>query len=309
MILHLSHSDDEFVATGKVVSRVLAMKGLRVRTPAKVNLFLRVLSRRPDGYHEIETLFQAIGLEDELFVEKSSGDVRLEVPGFSELENEKNLVLRVLRWLETETGSELPVRIRLHKTIPIAAGLGGGSSDAAAALLGLSSLFDLDLSGEDLGRGAKSLGADVPFFLIGGTAIGEGIGDVLTRVELPLHYSIMLINPDFPISTASVYREYSRTLTGAAREGKLRNIIRGLRNPSDLVYNDLEAAAKRLCPQLSEIERSLRNAGLERPLMSGSGPTFFGLGEPEQLQEIAGRLPKKFRIFLTLPVSHGPVID
>ena len=285
------------------------MKSVRVRTPAKVNLFLRVLARRADGYHEIETLFQAIGLEDDLLIEKSLRETRLQVPGFPELENEKNLVLRALRWLETETGSKLPVRIRLHKSIPIAAGLGGGSSDAAGVLLGISALFDLNLSEETLARGAKSLGADVPFFLVGGTTIGEGIGDLLTRVDLPIDCGIILINPDFPVATASVYREYSSTLTGAAREGKLWHMIRGFRNPKDILYNDLQTAAKRLYPQLSEIEESLRGAGLERPLMSGSGPTFFALGEPEQLQEIARRLPGGFKTFVTLPVSRGPVID
>jgi 4-diphosphocytidyl-2-C-methyl-D-erythritol kinase len=285
------------------------MKNVRVRTPAKVNIFLRVLARRADGYHNIETLFQAIGIEDELVIEKSSRETRLESPGFPELENEKNLVLRALRWLETETGSALPVRIRLYKRIPLAAGLGGGSSDAAAALVGLSSLFELNLPGEALARGAKSLGADVPFFLMGGTAIGEGIGDLLTRVDLPFDCGIMLINPDFPVSTPAVYREYSRSLTGAAREGKLWHMVRGLRNPKDILYNDLQSAAKRLYPQLSEIEESLKRAGLEKPLMSGSGPTFFELGKSERLQEMRERLPKGFKTFVTLPVFSGPVID
>ena len=150
------------------------MKSLRVQTPAKINLFLRVLGKRQDGYHELETLFQAIDLYDELFIEECSEESTLEVPGFADLESEDNLVLRALRWLEKYSGRNLCVRMKLIKRIPVAGGLGGGSSDAAAALKGLSHLFDLKLSDSELARAALTLGADVPFFLTGGDSGGRG---------------------------------------------------------------------------------------------------------------------------------------
>ena len=146
------------------------MKKLRVRASAKINLFLRVLGRRGDGYHDLESLFQTIDLCDELIISESSGSTVLEVPGNPSLETEDNLVMRAVRWLEGRTGEPLSVRIRLKKRIPEAAGLGGGSSDAAGTLLGIRALLDLDLSNDDLLKGFRLcsglLGLGLGFFLL-----------------------------------------------------------------------------------------------------------------------------------------------
>jgi len=285
------------------------MKSIRVRTPAKVNLFLRVLRGRPDGYHDIESLFQAIDLEDELIIEKIQGTSVLEAPGFPNLENEENLIIKAVRWIERETDAKLQVRIRLNKIIPIAAGLGGGSTDAAAALMGICSLFNLQLPEEAIYRGARTLGADVPFFLKGGSAVGEGVGDVLTPVDLPLDYGLLLVNSGFPVSTAAVYREYSASLTGMVGTGKLWTRIREHQDLASLLYNDLQAPAERLHPEISEVRIFLEGAGLKKSLMSGSGPTIFGIGDPGELSGIRELVPKRWHAFLVRPVKRGLIMD
>jgi 4-diphosphocytidyl-2-C-methyl-D-erythritol kinase len=285
------------------------MKRIRIRTPAKINLFLRVLERRPDGYHNIETLFQAVNLEDELIIEKTTGPSVLVVPGFPNLEDEENLITKAVRRLELVTERDLSVRIQLHKNIPIAAGLGGGSTDAAAALLGVCSLFDLDFTAEALRQVAGSLGADVPFFLKGGCAVGEGVGDILTPVDLPLDYGILLVNPEFTVSTAAVYKEFSVSLTGSARNGKLWTVIGERRGLEDLLCNDLQEVAERLHPEISEVRIFLEGNGLEKTLMSGSGPTIFAVGASDQLSGMMDLLPDKWRAWVVNPIEHGPIIS
>jgi 4-diphosphocytidyl-2-C-methyl-D-erythritol kinase len=285
------------------------MKRVCVKTPSKINLFLRVLGRRPDGYHNIETLFQAVDLEDELIIEKTHGPSALTVPAFPGLENEENLIIKAVKRLQQETGLELPVRIQLNKNIPIAAGLGGGSTDAAAALLGVCSLFDLDFAEEALSEIGASLGADVPFFLKGGSAVGEGVGDLLTPVDLPLDYGILLVNPGFSVSTAAVYKEFSVSLTGPARNGKLWTVIGERRSPEDLLCNDLQEVAERLHTEISEVRLFLEGNGLEKTLMSGSGPTIFAIGASDQLSGIVALLPNNWRAWVVSPINRGPIMS
>ncbi|MBI4964900.1 MAG: 4-(cytidine 5'-diphospho)-2-C-methyl-D-erythritol kinase [Desulfomonile tiedjei] len=285
------------------------MKALRVRSPAKVNLHLKVLGRRPDGYHDIETLFQAIDLEDELIIEAGQGSSVLEVPGHADLETASNLVMRAIGWIESETGRSISVKIRLSKKIPVAGGLGGGSSNAAATLMGLRDLFDLPLSDERLAVGALSIGADVPFFLKGGTAIGEGIGERLTQVAVPSDYSMILVNPGFSVSTALVYGGFSGTLTANAGKGKLRNVLREWPGWESILHNDLQPVAAGLHPEIAAIRKALRDAGLNKALMSGSGPTVFGLGEPEELKQVATRLSATWNCILARPLDRGILVD
>ncbi|MGO9117238.1 MAG: 4-(cytidine 5'-diphospho)-2-C-methyl-D-erythritol kinase [Desulfomonilaceae bacterium] len=285
------------------------MKRVHIKTPAKINLFLRVLERRPDGYHNIETIFQAVDLQDELIIEKTSDASVLTVPGFSNLENEENLVTKAIRRLELQIGRDLPAKIELNKNIPVAAGLGGGSTDAAAALIGVCSLFNLDLSEGAIYEVARSLGADVPFFLNGGSAVGEEVGDVLTPIDLPLDYSILLVNPGFSVSTAAVYQELSSSLTGLARDGKLWTMIQEHQHLEDLLHNDLQAVAEGLYPEISEVRIFLKRNGLNKTLISGSGPTVFAIGASDQLSRVAGILPDKWRAWIVNPIQHGPTIS
>lgn len=285
------------------------MKSLRVQSPAKINLFLRVLRRRPDGYHELETLFQAIDVYDELILAECVSPSTLLVPGFPDLESDDNLVVRALRWLENRTGRELRVRMKLVKRIPVAGGLGGGSSDAAAALRGISRLFDLELSEEELAGAALALGADVPFFLVGGAAVGEGVGERLTPVKLPLDYDLILVNPGFPVSTAAIFREFSKNLTGTVREGRLWMKIREGRSVEELLENDLQRVAESIQPQIRETREVMERAGLRLTRMSGSGPTLFALIRNHSPEALAKRLPPQWRIFPARPIASGMAID
>jgi 4-diphosphocytidyl-2-C-methyl-D-erythritol kinase len=254
-------------------------------------------------------LFQAIDLEDELTIGAGAGKSVLEVPGHPELETANNLVMRAVEWMERETGNSISVKIRLKKSIPVAGGLGGGSSDAAGTLLGIRELLDLPLSDESLAQGGSFLGADVPFFFKGGTAIGEGIGDRLTPVPMRTGYGLILVNPGFTVSTALVYREFSKTLTGKAAGDKLQNVLR--ENPAweDLLFNDLQHIADGLYPEIPKIRSALKQAGVNRVLMSGSGPTVFGLGEPEELKKVADRLSGTWKCILARPLNRGTIVD
>jgi 4-diphosphocytidyl-2-C-methyl-D-erythritol kinase len=285
------------------------MRDLRVKARAKINLFLRVLARRPDGYHDIETVFQALELHDELVFRTESGASRLHVPGHPDLENEENLVLRAVRLLEGETGHRLPVSVRLDKRIPVAGGLGGGSSDAGATLVAVRALFDLDVSDPTLFELAQTLGADVPFFLKGGTVVGEGIGERLTPVSLSTDYHVLLVNPGFSVATGLVYAEFSRTLTGKSRESTVWNVLK--RSPAweDLLQNDLQPIAENLYPEIAEIRSVMKNSNLELVLMSGSGPTIFALGEKDRVERVRAALPARWPCVVTRPSDRGITID
>jgi 4-diphosphocytidyl-2-C-methyl-D-erythritol kinase len=285
------------------------MRSLRVKAPAKINLFLRVLGRRPDGYHDIETVFQAIELHDELIIKATGEEFSLDVPGHPDLENDQNLVAKAFRLLEKETGRQLPVAIQLFKKIPAAGGLGGGSSDCAATLLAVRELFGLEVSDARLSELARSLGADVPFFLVGGTAVAEGIGEVLTPVRVRSDYRILLVNPRFPVPTRSVYQEFSRNLTGKSRESTVWKVLETRSAAEDLLCNDLQGAAEALFPEIADIRSAMNESGLHKTLMSGSGPTVFALGEQDILERAQDGQVRRWHCISTGPWQRGITFD
>lgn len=286
------------------------MTSLRLRTPAKINIFLRVLGRRADNYHELETLFQAIELYDELVIRKKKGIRRLIVRNYEGLQNESNLVLRALEWLENQCDSRFEVEIELVKNIPVAAGLGGGSSDAAATLVGLKRLLDLDwLSSDDIARGALSLGADVPFFILGGTAIGRGIGEILTPVGLNCDYGILLVNPGFAVSTGQIFSAFSKTLTESPKKVTLQGLLDQGVELSQLLVNDLQDVAESMHPEIRLIRETFIESGVTEALMTGSGPTVFALGSLEKLEALKDRFGSKYRVMLTQPSPGSILID
>ncbi len=285
------------------------MDSIRVTTPAKVNYFLRVLGRRTDGYHELETLFQAVGIYDRITFTKSGSPSELRVPNRPELETPENLIIWAIDKLSAIVGKPLFVNVTLEKGIPVGGGLGGGSSDAAAALVALNELYDLKLSRETLHSTACELGADVPFFLHGGAAIGEGIGERLTDTPLPFSYPILLVNPGFQVSTARVFTEFSKTLTGPQKTGRLIDVLKTAKSPSDVLHNDLPAVTERLWPEVAWVRQKLVSLGAEWVLMSGSGPTVFALGEQPLLEHISGLLFDNWYSVITEPIEHGIRFD
>ena len=260
---------------------------LRV-APAKINLVLRVLRKRPDGYHDLASVMQQISLYDELhFILRPEGIV-LQCPGADLPTNEDNLIYRAARSIFTYAGYKAGVEIILNKKIPSAAGLGGGSSDAATTLMALNDLCSLNVSQSELMKIGAKLGADVPFFIFGKSAFAAGIGDRLQLLpDLPKFY-LVLINPAFPLSTKTVYENLNLTLTkkknnySIPRFYALGDVVREL-------YNDLEAVSLTMHPELSDFKQLLMKEGALGALMSGSGPTLFGVFADETSAKEAKR--------------------
>ncbi len=260
-------------------------KKVQIEAPAKVNLFLKVGRRRPDGYHEVLTLLQTVELCDLVEVELSRGGIRLEVEGDLPC-GEDNLCLRAARVFELRTGIKVEALIRLHKRIPVGAGLGGGSADAAAVLLGLNLLLGEPMGEDELQRAGMELGSDVPFFFLGGTALAEGRGELVRRVPAARRFRVLLLNPGFSLSTAEVYREYDKLCPsppplGEIPGGLMRGLQRGIAEEVGMyLQNDLINAAFRLAPQLEPILKRLTREGPGG--MSGSGPTLFLISMEEE---------------------------
>ena len=236
---------------------------------AKVNRSLVVLGKRPDGYHELDTVFQAVGLTDRLTFERSDL-LTLHVDDPSIPSGSENLVLRAARALAEAVGSRPKAAITLEKRIPSGGGLGGGSSDAAVTLLGLSALWELDLPLDLLtGVGAR-LGSDVPFFLHGGTARGLGRGERIEPLADFPPQAVVLVMPPFPVSTPAVFGR----LEARAWDGLGSRVLEAGDDPD---RNDLEPAAEALFPALRDVRDALGRAGAARARLSGSGSTVFGL--------------------------------
>ncbi len=265
-----------------------------VRAPAKINLSLRVLGVRPDGYHELETVYQSLALWDTLTFRANDGPFRLSCRRAGVPVDERNLVWRAAAALWTaleRPGALTGVSVSLRKRIPAAAGLGGGSADAAAALVGLQSLWRAPLPDRRLRRVAALLGADVPFALTGGTALGVGRGDLIRPLPDPPRRWIVLVSPPFGVSTAEAYRwfdddEAPELAPGAGGSLGGRRALRraGL---ASTVVNDLEPCVTRRFRLIAEIAGRLRESGAAAAAMSGSGSTVFGLFEQARRARLA----------------------
>jgi len=256
---------------------------LTLKAPAKINLFLKILGRRSDGYHEIESLMQKIELFDILHVSRQEGFISLSCPGNAVPEDRNNLVFRAAEAFFSTTSIAPGVRIILEKKIPVAAGLGGGSSDAAAVLLGLNRLYAAEMEPEGLADIGLQLGADVPFFLQDCSgALATGIGESLRQVDPIRNYWILLVNPGFAVSTKWAYENFPLTsysnpfilARGRKMDGNFMLSSPGL---FEELGNDLEAVTINRYPEIGYIKKELKKAGAVTALMSGSGPTVFGL--------------------------------
>ncbi len=264
-------------------SRKKENKTLTLKSPAKLNLYLDVLRRRPDGYHDIITCFERIDLADRITLTPASFGIRLtantrEIPW-----DETNLAFRAAEAILRKTGTRRGVRIHLHKQIPVAAGLGGGSSNAATVLLGLNRLFRLGLSRKALLILGRHLGADVPFFLLETPfAMGQKRGDQVRPIQSPLKISHLIVNNRVKLSTQGVYQQGNFTLTRKRPDVKIlqRFLERGnLRGLVERCYNALEPPAAKSCPEILEMKKALQTMGLEGVGLSGSGPTVFGFAK------------------------------
>ena len=250
------------------------MSRLTIPAPAKINLGLEIRGRRDDGYHEIATIFQALDFGDTVHLAPAATiEGESAVTG---LDPAADLAFRAAHELQARVGTTRGVHIRIDKRIPVAAGLAGGSTDAAAVLLGLQRLWNADPTA--VAETARRLGADVPFFLRPGTALGLARGDDLCLLPPAPSRWVLLARPHAEISARDAYTEL-RPAEWSGGDATLQHadaIRRGQFAPN-LLTNDLQAAAIRLVPDVAEIIRALQSAGAESALLAGSGPTCFGL--------------------------------
>lgn len=284
-----------------------------VEAPAKINLTLEVTGVEPNGYHTLDTLFVWLELHDTLDLrraEKTTLEVRSDgVDTTLVTSDESNLVLRALRALEAEVQRPLPTRVELTKRIPAGGGMGGGSADAAAVLIGLRDLYELDLNLARLHLIAFDLGADVGFGLHGGFARGRGYGNNLSGQALPVdleNRQLVLLCPGFPCPTPAVYRSWDQEPLTPAEGATDRFLKAPATRRLEYVLNDLQPAAERLFPDLANLRQEMIGVGLEGVCLSGSGSTLFGfVPEHGSAEEIEGKLQGLGKVIVTKLRGHG----
>ena len=286
---------------------------MRLRALAKINLGLDVLGRREDGYHELRMIMQTINMYDQLDMEIS------EEPGIRITTNlpyvpvnQNNLVYRAANMLMEEFEIKEGLTVDLQKMIPVAAGMAGGSSDAAAAMIGVNRLFQLGLSVKDLMERGVKIGADVPYCLLRGTALAEGIGDKLRALPACPDSYVLIGKPGISVSTKFVYENlHANELKSHPRIDEMLDAIQwhNLYKMADLMENVLETVTIPQYPIIEEIKNHMKEHGALNAMMSGSGPTVFGLFDDKTLAEQACEALRESRlartVFLTTVFNNG----
>jgi 4-diphosphocytidyl-2-C-methyl-D-erythritol kinase len=270
-------------------------RALTLRPSAKINLTLHVGPANETGYHDVRTILQSIALHDTLTLTPKRGPFTLSIRQSDVPADRTNLVWRAADALWRAAGRDgdpRDVSVTLDKVIPVAAGLGGGSADAAAALTGLNAIWKLRKTPADLRRVAASLGADVPFFLLGGTAMGLGRGDDLFPLSEVPRFGIVIIKPDFGVSTVEAYRwlDADRASGQAGGTGPHRELAVGWGTGPVALLNDLEAPARRRHPGIGEAIEACLDAGARAAAMTGSGSAVFGVFSESAAPKAARRL-------------------
>ena len=278
---------------------------IKIEGNAKINLTLDILGKRPDGYHEVAMVMQSIGLHDTIEMEKSAAGIALTINVPWLRADEKNLAWRAAALMQQEYGLSGGVNMRLTKRIPVAAGLAGGSADAAAVLRGMNRLYELGLSDAKLCELGARLGSDIPFCLLGGTMLSTGRGEVLTRLSNLPETWVVLAKPRISVSTAWAYQNYD--VQGAEQHPDnariQQEIARGDRKAvAKLLCNVLESVTIKRYDVISRYKTMMLEQGAMASMMSGSGPTVFGLvGSRVQANKIADHLraSTKADVFIT----------
>ncbi len=265
---------------------------------AKINLGLDVLRRREDGYHEVKMIMQTVDIWDKLtFCISSEPGIELAVGDAALPAGKDNLIYRAAELLIKEKNIKKGVKITLEKNIPVAAGMAGGSTDAAAVFHGLNELFALSMSLEDMKKLGVKIGADVPYCMMGGTAISEGIGEILTPLPAPPACILVVAKPDIDVSTKFVYENLhaERLKVHPDIDGMIKAIKTGdLSGITERMANVLETVTIREYPVIDKIKEQMKTEGAENALMSGSGPTVFGIfAEREAAQKAADQIRRQ----------------
>lgn len=257
------------------------MNSICIKARAKINLSLDVLGKREDGYHDVKMIMQSISLHDKVFLNFTDDkDIKISCDKRWVPSNSDNIAYKAAKILIDKFNLNKGVDIKIAKNIPVAAGLAGGSADAAAVLKGMNEMFSLDLKQEELMQIGKTIGADVPFCVKGGTMLAEGIGEVLTEIEPLKNVDIVLIKPRFSVSTAWVYKNlnFEKIILRPDTDDIISLIEnRDLQNLGKKMVNVLEAVTIEKYEIIREIKEKLVKLGAFGSMMSGSGPTVFGI--------------------------------
>ena len=262
------------------------MESIRLKARAKINLGLDVLRKREDGYHDVRMVMQTIGIYDRLIITRiPEEDIRIKSNLFFLPVNENNLIYKAAKLLKDSFGFAGGVEIDLNKFIPVSAGLAGGSTDAASTLFGINRLFDLGLSTKDLMELGVSIGADVPYCVMRGTALAEGIGEKLTALPPLPRCWILIAKPPINVSTKLVYE--SLDMNGVDRHPDIDGLIDAIKRQDingvcSLMGNVLENVTVPLYPVIESIKNDMMDNGAINAMMSGSGPTVFGIFPDEE---------------------------
>jgi len=286
------------------------MREVRLKAFAKVNYALDVLGLRADGYHEVSTVMQSISLADEVELCRIAGgfDISLEPEEVEIGPQERNTTYLAWKALQRLTGKDLPMKVTLRKEIPAGAGLGGGSADAAAVLVGLNELFGLGLRVDELRGIGATIGADVPFCISGGTAMGEGVGEILTPLPAPPAHHLVVAKPSGSANTGKIYHALDKARTKSTHS--VEPVVSALRSGSlpalaASVGNGLTPVTRGIIPEVARLERTLLATGALGASMSGSGTAVYGIFDDA---EAAGGAQDTFDasfIGVYEPVSRG----
>jgi 4-diphosphocytidyl-2-C-methyl-D-erythritol kinase len=252
------------------------MEELKIKAPAKINIGLNVVSKRPDGYHNIETIFYPLRLYDYLTITKANNFL-FTSNNSALISTNDNLIIEAKEKLEKEIGQKINVHIHLEKNIPIGGGLGGGSSDAASTLTGLNKFLELNLGYEKLLNLALYIGSDVPFFLNPKPCFAESRGEKLSSLDFTISYPILIVNPNIHISTQWAYNNISPQTPRFNLKDFTQEHINAPDKLSQFLKNDFEEIVFEKYPEIKKLKEGLRERGADFALMSGSGSTVFGI--------------------------------
>lgn len=265
---------------------------------AKINWQLRVMGRRADNYHELQTIFQTVTLHDDLtFAPRADGQFQFSTNSQDIPNDYGNLVLRAARALKKYYGIEQGAFINLEKVIPVEGGLGGGSSNAAVALLGLAHLWEIETDKEVLTKIGASLGADVPFFLTGGTALGTGLGTEVSPVEEVSANHLLIVKPEAKVATAEAFKALNSPALTKADSAIILSISRAdeqfTDSYPDALHNDFEPVVFQLKPEIGRVKDALLRAGARQALLAGSGSSVYGVFDNSVMQGRAIKMLEK----------------
>jgi 4-diphosphocytidyl-2-C-methyl-D-erythritol kinase len=286
---------------------------MKILSPAKINLFLHITGKRPDGYHDLVTVMCCVSLYDTIFLTTRVKKTTVSCSNPEVPEDETNIAFKAADLFFNRLNSQEGVKITIKKEIPVAAGLGGGSSNAAAVFLGLNRSYGYPFSLDDLMAMGTSIGADVPFFLFGKPVLAKGIGEKLEVLNGLSSYKVLLVYPGFGISTAEIYKKFDFGLTKCKKKLKQSLLMNCIFDASYDLCNDLETVVIPKYPDILAAKEALLNHGALGALMSGSGSTVFGLFSDHDKASAANHVLSKnseWQLFLTdMIIDAGCVPD